>query len=286
MQKVAIVGGIAAIAVAIGIAVALSPTFVVDDFDDSSFPVRVDFARVLPYENLTAYPNISRGHIMDVRVLYSEDGPPRPYFLLLSPQRNVWGQVTDPQEWIRQGTHGNHGFQVLSSSMDFDRFTEYFPSDSSIIPQEMRIYCPECEQKWSRPYPVQQSVDPMITRIAILVHPDPDGYEVVFALRNNQIDSLPASGIVNFRMTDSIGVTLYETRFRVIDTDFRFNVDDPIRLLRVPMGGKAAYVFTIPIEDVRLSPTGKTTGFAFLDFTLEDGRTVSGGIDGVRLPIR
>ncbi|MEM2759461.1 MAG: hypothetical protein QXU32_06925 [Nitrososphaerales archaeon] len=285
MQKIAVFGAIAAVAIAIGVVLAFTMP-VAKNEPPPNFPVKVDFARVIPYENVTSYPDISRGYIMHIRLLYSEEGPPRPFYLLLSPQPDIWDRVTDPEQWIKEGVEGNHGFQVLSSSKEFDLFTEFFSFDPTIIPQEMRLYCPNCEEKWSSPYRVWQGVDTKITKLkGLIVHPGEKFYEVGFALGNDQIDTLPASGIVEFKITDSIGVTLYETRFRVKDTDF-LSTDDPIRYLRVPMGGKASYVFTVPADEIKASPTGKTTGFAFLNFTLENGLTVSAGTRGVQLPFR
>jgi len=285
MQKVAIFGGVAAAAVIIGLAFAFTSIPPAKNEAVSNFPIKVDFARVIPYENATDEPRITRGYIMHIRLLYPEEGPPRPFYLLLSPESNVWDRVTDPEKWVKEGVEGNHGFQVLSSSKQFDMFTEYFPFDSSIIPQEMRLYCPDCEEKWSNPYRVWHGVDTRITKVkGLLVHEGAQFYEVGFALGNDQIDTLPATGIVEFRITDSIGVTLYETAFRVKETDF-LSSDDPIRYLRIPMGGKASYVFEIPTEQIKPSPTGKTTGFAFLNFVMENGMAVSGGTRGVQLPI-
>jgi hypothetical protein len=165
-------------------------------------------------------------------------------------------------------------------------FTELFPWDATIIPQQMRLYCPDCEEKWSKPYVIWQGADTKITKMkGVLVQEGPEVYEVGFALGNSQIDTLPASGTVEFRITDSIGVSLFETVFRVKETDF-VKPDEPIRYLRIPMGGKAFYTFTIPTEQIKSSPTGKTEGFAFVNFIFDDGRALSGGTRGVQLPVR
>lgn len=286
MHKAAVFGGIAAVAVVIGAVIALTSIPKADDEPTSNFPITVDFARILQYENRTAYPDITRGYIMHIRVLYGEEGPPRPFYLLLSPQPNVWDQVSDPEQWVKEGVHSNHGFQVLSSSKQFDMFTELFPWDSTIIPQEMRLYCPDCEEKWSKPNIIWQGADTKITKIkGILVQEGPEFYQVAFALGNSQIDTLPATGTVEFRITDSIGVSLFETKFRVKDTDFQ-QPNDPIKYLRIPMGGKATYTFTIPTEQMKSSPTGKTEGFAFINFIFDDGRALSGGTRGIQLPVR
>jgi hypothetical protein len=285
MHRAAIFGGIAAAAVAVGIVIALMST-PAEKEPVSNFPIKVDFARIIPYENRTDLTSITRGYVMHVRLLYSEEGPPRPFYLLFSPEDNAWGKVTDPQQWVKEGEYSNHGFQVLSSSKDFDLFTEYFPFDSSIIPKEMRLYCPDCEEKWSKPELVWQGVDERITKVkGLIVHEGVQFYDVAFALGNDQIDTLPASGTLEFRITDSLGVTLYENVYRVKDTDF-LPANDPIKYLRVPMGGKASYVFKIPTEQIKSSPTGKTMGFAFINFELEDGRVLSGGIKDVPIPIR
>lgn len=284
MQKMAVFGGIAAAAVAIGVVIALTAT-PAEDESSSNFPIKVDFARVIPYENRTNFPEVTRGYVMHIRLLYGEEGPPRPFYLLLSPTDRVWDRVTDPEQWIKQGEHGNHGFEVLSSSKQFDLFTEYFPFDSSIIPVEMRLYCPNCEERWSDTYTVWQGVDTTITKMrGMVVREGAEFYEIAFALGNDQIDTLPASGTLEFRITDSIGVTLYETKFRVKDTDF-IPANDPIKYLRVPLGGKASYVFKIAADEINPSPTGKETGFAFINFTMDNGVTVSGGTKNVKLPV-
>jgi hypothetical protein len=286
VQKTAIVGGIAAVAVIIGVVVGFSSQPPKEGDELSNFSIKVDFARVIPYENRTNYPDVTRGYIMHIRLLYPEEGPPRPFYLLFSPQNNVWDRVTDPEQWIKEGVDGNHGFEVLSSSKEFDLFTEYYPFDSNLIPKEMRLYCPSCEEKWSNPEIVWQGVDTEISKLrGLIVHDGDEYYEVGFALGNDQIDTLPASGTVEFRITDSLGVTLYEKRFKVKDTDFG-EADDPIKYLRVPLGGKASYVFKIPANEIKSSPTGRTEGFAMLNFVMESGKSVSGGIGGVRLPVR
>ncbi len=277
--KVAIFAGVAA-AIAVGIVLALTQTPSSNE-PVSSFPIRVDFARVVPYENGTNYPEVTRGYVMNIRLFYSEEGPPRPFYLLLTQQGETWEGVTDPEQWVKQKYHG---FEVLSSSKEFDLFTEYYPFDSSLLPHQMRLYCSSCTQQWSEPQIVWQGVDTRITKLkGLSVREGVQFYNVGFVLGNDQIDTLPASGTVEFRLTDSIGVTLFETSFKVKDTDFR-SADEPIRLLRVPMGGKAFYGFSFPTDQITLSPSGKTTGFAFLSFILEDGRVLSGGTRGVKLP--
>jgi|GEM_PF-2437315 len=285
MNRAAIFGGIAAAAVVVGIVIALM-SIPAKPEPVSNFPIKVDFARIIPYENRTDLASITRGYVMHVRLLYPEEGPPRPFYLLFSPADNVWDKVTDPQQWVKEGVYSNHGFQVLSSSKEFDLFTEYFPFDSSIIPKEMRLYCPDCEEKWSEPELIWQGVDERITKVkGLIVREGVQFYDVAFALGNDQIDTLPASGTLEFRITDSLGVTLYENVYRVKDTDF-LPANDPIKYLRVPMGGKASYAFKIPTEQIKSSPTGKTMGFAFINFELEDGRVLSGGIKDVPIPIR
>ncbi|MFQ5941758.1 MAG: hypothetical protein ACE5KA_08700 [Nitrososphaerales archaeon] len=286
MQKAAIFGGVAAVAVTIGVVLAFTSIPPENEKSVSNFPIKVDFARIIPYENSTDYPMVSRGHIMHIRLLYPEEGPPRPFYLLFSPESYVLDEVTDAEQWVKEGVHGNHGFEVLSSSKEFDLFTEFFPFDSSIIPLEMRLYCPDCEEQWSERHIVWHGVDERITKIkGLIVHAGDPFYEVGFALGNDQIDTLPASGTVEFVITDSLGVRLYANVFKAKNTDFR-GTDDPIRYLRVPMGGKASYIFTIPSDQIKSSPTGKTTGFAMINFVMEDGRVLSGGTRGVQLPIR
>ncbi|MFQ5970263.1 MAG: hypothetical protein ACE5J2_07215 [Nitrososphaerales archaeon] len=281
-SKVAIVAGIGGIvtAIAVGIVLALTQTSSSNELV-SNFPIRVDFARVVPYENRTNYPDFTRGYVMNIRLFYSEEGPPRPFYLLLTQQGETWDRVTDPEQWVKQKYHG---FEVLSSSKEFDLFTEYYPFDSSLLPYQMRLYCSNCTEQWSEPQIVWQGVDNRITKLKVFsVRQGVQFYNVVFVLANSQIDTLPASGTVEFRLTDSIGVSLFETQFKVKNTDFR-PADEPIRLLRVPMGGKAYLGFSFPADQITPSPSGKTTGFAFLNFILEDGRILSGGTRGVKLP--
>jgi len=279
-SRVAIIAGIIA-AIGVGVALALTQVPVSKTEPVSNFPIKVDFARVIPYENSTNPAEITRGYVMNIRLLYSDEGPPRPFYLLLLKQGEKWDQLTSPQEWVKQK---HHGFEVLSSSKQFDLFTEYYPFDSSLLPSEMRLYCEKCTEQWSIPEIVWQGVDNRITKIkGLLVREGKDVYTIGFVLANDQIDTLPARGTVEFKLTDSIGVSLFETRFKVKDTDFR-PANDPIRLLRVPMGGKAFYQFSIPTEQISPSPSGKTDGFAFLGFILDDGRVLSTGTKGVKLP--
>ena len=279
-SRVAIIAGIIA-AIGVGVALALTQVPVSKTEPVSNFPIKVDFARVIPYENSTNPAEITRGYVMNIRLLYSDEGPPRPFYLLLLKQGEKWDQLTSPQEWVKQK---HHGFEVLSSSKQFDLFTEYYPFDSSLLPSEMRLYCEKCTEQWSNPEIVWQGVDNRITKIkGLLVREGKDVYTIGFVLANDQIDTLPARGTVEFKLTDSIGVSLFETRFKVKDTDFR-PANDPIRLLRVPMGGKAFYQFSIPTEQISPSPSGKTDGFAFLGFILDDGRVLSTGTKGVKLP--
>jgi len=279
-SRVAIIAGIVA-AAAVGVALVLTQGPANKEEPVSSFPINVDFARVIPYENSTNFPKTTRGYVMNIKLLYPEEGPPRPFYLLLLKQGESWDQLTSPQEWVKQK---HHGFEVLSSSKQFDMFTEYYPFDSTLIPSQMRLYCESCAEQWSNPEIVWQGADTRITKIrGILVKEGKEVYTIGFALGNNQIDTLPASGTVEFRLTDSIGVSLFETKFDVKDTDFR-PANDPIKLLRVPMGGKASYQFSIPTEQITPSPSGQKTGFAFINFILEDGRILSGGIKGVKLP--
>ena len=297
MRKVIIFGGIVT---AIVLGVVLTFTFistptptptptsnpVVESEIVSNFPIKVDFARVIPYKNTTDYYNDSMGYIMHIRLLYSEEGPPRPFYLLLSSERGVWDDVTDPRKWINSGTHNNHGFEVLSSSKEFDLFTEFFPFNPNIIPLEMRLYCPDCEEQFSEPHTVWQGVKTKITKIkGVLVKEGEESYEVGFALGNEEIDSLPAQGAAEFKITDPIGVTLYETIFEVNKDDF-VGVDESILYLRVPLGGKASYFFTIPTDQIKSSPSGKTKGFAFINFMLDNGTIISGGTKGFQLPMR
>jgi len=278
-SRIVIIAGIIA-AAAVGVALALSLPAGKDE-SVSNFPIKVDFARVIPYENSTNYPNVARGYVLNIRLLYSEEGPPRPFYLLLLKQGESWDQLTSPEEWVKQK---NHGFEVLSSSKQFDLFTEYYPFDSALIPSHMRLYCGSCTEQWSDPELVWQGVDTRITKIkGLFVREGKEFYDIAFALGNDQIDTLPASGTVEFKITDSLGVSLFETRFTVKNTDFRAP-SDPIKLLRVPMGGKASYGFSIPTEQITLSPSGKTTGFAFINFILDDGRVLSAGSKGVKLP--
>lgn len=247
----------------------------------TNFPIRIDFARVLPYDNATDPTLITRGYVMNARLLYPEEGPPRPFHLLLLRQGESWDDLTTPEEWVK-GKY--HGFEVLSSSSRFDMFTEYYPFDSALIPLEMRLYCGGCDEKWSDPEAVRQGADTKATKIRALSVKDGDEfYRIAFALGNDQIDTLPASGTVEFRLTDSVGVTLFETNFQVKKTDFT-KADVPIKLLRIPLGGKAFYQFAIPTEQIMPSPSGSREGFAFLNFLLEDKRILSGGIRGINLP--
>lgn len=286
MQKIAVFGGIAAVAIAIGIVVAFTSIPGAKNEPVSNFPVKVDFARIIPYENATMYPDVSRGYVMHVRLLYPPEGPPKPFYLLLSPQSNVWDKVTEPEKWVKEGVEGNHGFQVLSSSKQFDLFTEYYSFDSTIIPNELRLYCADCTEKWSAPQTVWQGVDTRVSKLkGLSVYPGDQFYDVVFALGNSQIDTLPATGTVDFKITDSLGVILYENKFNVKDTDF-LNYNDPIRFLRVPMGGKSSYEFKVPTNEIKPSPTEKTTGLAFLTFQIKNGGAVSGGTRGVQLPTK
>ena len=281
-SRIAIVAGIAAAAVAVGVALVLMQVPTSKDEPALNFPIKVDFARVIPYENSTNYPTVTRGYVMNIRLLYPEEGPPRPFYLLLLRQGESWDRLTSPQEWVKQKYHG---FEVLSSSRQFDLFTEYYPFDSNLLPFQMRLYCENCKEQWSNPEIVWQGVDDKITKIrGLAVKEGKEFYSVGFALGNSQLDMLPASGTVEFRLTDSIGVSLFDTKFDVKDTDFR-SPNDPIRLLRVPMGGKAYYEFGIPTEQIQFSPSGQKTGFAFIAFILEDGRILSTGIKGVKLPL-
>ncbi len=278
-----IAGGIAA-AVAVGIAITIITASRAPAGEDGSTvgpPIKVDYARVVPYENATDPASINRGYVMNVKLSYTEGVPPKPFYLLLLPAGESWNGLTTPQEWVRQEYHG---FEVLSSSTKFDVFTEYYPFDSSLIPVEMRLYCEVCDTKWSEPETVWHGVDEKITKVRALgVNDGPQYYVVGFALSNDQGDFLPASGRVEFRLTDSAGATLFESFFDVKEKDFRES-NNPIRLLRVPMSGAAFYEFAIPVEQILPSPTGKTDGFAFLSFILEDGRVLSGGTGGVKLP--
>ena len=286
MNKVSIFGGVAAIAVVIAIVLALTSIPEAKDKPISIFPIKVDFARIIQYKNFTDNFEGTGGYIMHIRLLYPEEGAPRPFYLLLSPQRNVWDQVADPEQWVKVGEYGNHGFEVLSSSKEFDLFTEYFPFDWKIIPLEMRLYCPDCEEKWSEPYIIWQGFDTTVTKMkGLIVHAGESYYEVGFALGNDQIDTLPASGTAEFQITDSIGVILYESIFKVEKSDF-IGMDEDILYLGVPLGGKASYVFTVATDKIKESPTGKTTGFAFLNFMMEDGRILSGGTRDVQLSIK
>jgi hypothetical protein len=272
MKGSIIIIGIIAAAVAVGAVVAFTSTQPEKEEVESNFPIRVDFARVIPYENSTSYPNITRGFVMNIRLLYGEDGPPRPFYLLLAKQGESWDQVTDPEQWVKQK---NHGFEVLSSSKEFDMFTEYYPFDSAQLPAEMRLWCGVCEEKWSKPEIVWQGVDERIAKIrGFLVTEGTEKYTGAFALGNSQIDSLPAKGMVGVRITDGIGVSLYEKQFEVQPQDFKVD-DSPIRLLRVPMGGRAYCLFEIPTSEIKFSPTGQKEGVAFMNFMLEDGRILS-----------
>lgn len=278
-SRIAVIAGIAA-AVAVGIALALTQVPASEE-PVSNFPIKVDFARVIPYENLTNSLNITRGYVMNIRLLYPEEGPPRSFYLLLARQGEKWDQLTSPQEWVKQKYHG---FEVLSSSKQFDLFTEYYPFDSSLLPFQMRLYCEQCTEQWSEPEIVWQGADQRISKIVpLFVRDGIEYYNVAFALGNDQIDWLPARGTVEFKLTDSIGVTLFQTRFSVKETDFRPS-SDPIQLLRIPMGGKSSYEFRFPTDQITPSPSGKTTGFAFINFILEDGRALSTGMKGVKLP--
>jgi len=287
MQKVVIFGSIAAIVVVTILVLVWTSIPEVDNKPVPNFLIKVDFARIIQYENYTScFSDCPRGYIMHIRLLYPEEGPPRPFYLLLSPEREIWDEVTDPQQWVKDGVSGNHGFEVLSSSKRFDLFTEYYPFDYRIIPLEMRLYCPDCEEQWSEPSNVWQGVDTRITKLmGLIVHPGERFYEVGFALGNDQIDTLPARGTVEFKITDPIGVTLYERVFKVTKQDF-VRTDDPILYLRVPEGGKAFYIFSIPTDQIKSSPTGKTSGFAFLNFVMEDGVILSEGTKDVKLPLR
>jgi hypothetical protein len=277
----AIIAGVAAAVVAAGVVLALTQMPSSKDEPTSNFPITIDFARVLPYENSTNPAKVTRAYVMNIKLLYPEEGPPRPFYLLLLQQGESWDQLTTPQEWVKRKYHG---FEVLSSSKKFDMFTEYYPFDQSLLPLEMRLYCEQCAEQWSNPQMVWQKADERITKIrGILVHEGSETYAVGFALGNNQIDTLPASGTVEFRLTDAIGVTLFETKFDVKKTDFK-RPNDTIRLLRVPLGGKAFYEFSIPTAEIKPSPSGQETGFAFVNFILEDGRILSGGTKGVKLP--
>lgn len=279
-SRIAIIAGIAT-AVAIGVVLALMQVPVSKDEPVSNFPIKVDFARVLPYENSTEYPKVTRGYVMHIKLSYGEEGPPRPFYLLLLKQGESWDHLTSPQEWVKQK---HHGFEVLSSSKEFDMFTEFYPFDSTLLPFQMRLYCEQCTEQWSNPEIVWQRVDEKITRIrGLLVKEGKEFYDIGFALGNSQIETLPASGTVEFRLTDAVGVSLFETKFDVKDTNFRA-VNDPIQLLRVPMGGKAFYEFSIPTEQIKSSPSGQKTGFAFIAFILEDGRILTTGTKGVKLP--
>jgi hypothetical protein len=279
-SRIAIIAGIVAAAVVIGVVLVLIQT-PKEEEAVSNFPIRIDFARVLPYENSTSYPNVTRGYAMHIRLLYGEEGPPRPFYLLLARQGESWDQLTTPEEWVKQK---NHGFEVLSSSKQFDLFTEYYPFDASLLPHQMRLYCANCNETWSKPEIIWHAADTQITKIkGLFVSEGQERYNIGFALGNNQIDTLPASGKVEFVLTDSIGVSLYETQFRVKDTDFR-PANDPIQFLRIPMGGKASYGFSILTEEIKPSPSGKTTGIAFISFVFDDGRVVSTGTKDVRLP--
>jgi hypothetical protein len=280
-SMVAIIAGIVVVAVAVGVVLVLMQKPADDKEEGSNFPIKVDFARVIPYENSTNYPNVTRGYVMNIRLLYPEEGPPRPFHLLLLKSGESWDQLTSPQEWVKQK---HHGFEVLSSSKQFDLFTEYYPYDSMLLPSEMRLYCGNCTQQFSNPEIVWQGVDNRITKIkGLFVKEGKETYTVAFALGNDQIDTLPTDGTVEFRLTDSIGVSLFETSFKVKQSDFR-PANDPIRFLRVPMGGKASYGFSISTEEIKLSPSGKTTGFAFLSFILEDERVLTVGTRDVKLP--
>ncbi len=281
-SRIGIIAGIIVAAVAAGVALALTQTPSDDEELVSNFPIRVDFARVLPYENATSYPNVTRGYAMHIRLLYPQEGPPRPFYLLLAKQGESWDQLTTPEEWVKQK---NHGFEVLSSSKQFDLFTEYYPFDSTLLPFHMRLYCASCNETLSNPEIIWHAADTKITKIkGLFVSEGEELYSIGFALGNNQIDTLPASGTVEFVLTDSIGVSLFETRFNVKDTDFR-PANDPIQFLRIPMGGKASYGFSIPTEQIKPSPSGKTTGIAFLSFVFEDGRAISTGTKDVKLPL-
>ena len=279
-SRIAIIAGIAA-AVAIGVVLALTQVPVSKDEPVSNFPIKVDFARVLPYENSTEYPKVTRGYVMHIKLSYGEEGPPRPFYLLLLKQGESWEQLTNPQEWVKQK---HHGFEVLSSSKEFDMFTEYYPFDSTLLPFQMRLYCEQCTEQWSNPEIVWQRVDEKIARIrGLLVKEGKEFYYIGFALGNSQIETLPASGTVEFRLTDAVGVSLFETKFDVKDTDFKQAVN-PLQLLRVPMGGKAFFEFSISTDQIKPSPTGQKTGFAFIAFILEDGRILTTGTKGVKLP--
>ncbi len=278
---IGIIAGIVVAAVAVGVVLVLMQKPADNNDEDSNFPIKVDFARVIPYENSTRYPNVTRGYVMNIRLLYPEEGPPRPFYLLLLKSGESWDQLTSPQEWVKQKYHG---FEVLSSSKQFDLFTEYYPYDSMLLPPEMRLYCGNCTQQLSSPEIVWQGVDNRINKIkGLFVKEGKETYTVAFALGNDQIDTLPADGTVEFKLTDSLGVSLFETNFKVKQSDFR-PANDPIRFLRVPMGGKASYGFSIPTDQITLSPSGKTTGFAFLSFILEDQRVLTVGTRDVKLP--
>ncbi|MGH9876905.1 MAG: hypothetical protein ACRD5H_04650 [Nitrososphaerales archaeon] len=280
-SRIGIIVGIIAAAVAVGVVLALTQTQKEEE-PVSNFPIKIDFARVLPYENATSYPNVTRGYAMHIRLLYPQEGPPRPFYLLLAKQGESWDQLTTPEEWVKQK---NHGFEVLSSSKQFDLFTEYYPFDSTLLPFQMRLYCASCNETLSKPEIIWHAADTKITKIkGLFVSEGEERYSIGFALGNNQIDTLPASGFVEFVLTDSIGVSLFETRFNVKDTDFR-PANDPIQFLRIPMGGKASYGFSIPAEQIKPSPSGKTTGIAFLSFVFEDGRAISTGTKDVKLPL-
>ncbi len=280
-KGVAIIAGIVA-AVAVGVALALPslhPT-VAKNEPVSNFPIKVDFARVIPYENITKYPDVVRGYVLNIRVTYPAQGPPRPFYLLFIKGGESWSQVTNPDGWVKEK---NHGFEVISSSKQFDLFTEYYPFNSTLIPNEMRLYCANCTEQWSSSQIVWQGVDTKITKLkAFAVAEGRESYTADFALGNNQIDTLPASGTVEFKITDPYRVILYDTNFKVNVVDFR-TANDPVRLLHVPDGGKAYYEFTIPTKEIVLSPSGQKNGFAFIWFTMDDGRQFSTGTK-VQLP--
>lgn len=277
---VIIAGIVAAVAIIVAFALPSSHPSITKNESTSKFPIKVDFARVIPYENYTNYPNVVRGYVLNIRVTYPAEGPPKPYYLLLTKSGESWSQVTNPDEWVKEK---NHGFEVISSSKQFDLFTEHYQFDSTLMPDEMRLYCANCTEQWSTPQIVWQGADTKITKLkALAVYEGKEFYTADFALGNAQIDTLPASGTVEFRITDLYRVVLYETNFKVGVADFR-TANDPVRLLHVPNGGKAYYEFTIPTKQIVPSPSGQKNGFAFIWFTLDDGRQFSSGTK-VRLP--
>lgn len=282
ISRIAVMAGIAA-AVAVGIVLAVGYAPGKNNQpepEDSNFPVDVDFVRIVSFQNKTSFPSIARGYLMNARLIYPE-GPPQSFYILFLRPGESWDQVTSAQEWVK---NRYRGFEIISSSDKFDLLTEYYPFDSTLVPSEMRLYCGSCEEKWSEPQIVWQGVDEKISRLrGLIVEEGVEFYSVSFLLLNSQIDSFPADGRIDFRLTDSLGFTLYQSRFDVKASDF-LQINDPIEISRAPMGGKAYFTFNIPVGEITASPSGSRTGYAFINFTLQDGRVLDDNTKNVHLP--